>query len=624
MSDGHRADPMLASQADNSRTAQDILAYKIAEQCSALTSETDQKKKIREVVKDALIQFGQDEESVKNITAQFNPEMSVQEYRSTYINSHLIQATALIDSNVFHSFKTESLLPINRNKKTHTMQMTAQYFTLVLRKYMAMFDDTVRERYLQNVRIFSERIGRALAIPFEQTLYKTLGHDGCRTLRSIQKTCNFLASEILESEKTPKRMSLEEYSRRPVYKSFRVTSKNLGKMTKVLESSKETIDLVKNPDQFDLFFNCFKCISAVPDFKPSGSEANPIRPDSPTTELDLRPPLRFVDQTKAAFNVYKALPLQSRREAEEHLGSVHSVVDPKRLAGSSLTCEGHTTLIFCDLCTASSAKIVFSATCCLVHRIDHCRLLHSKDKIHFALLKSFKREFTEDTALLRLAETHLESQCVFCWCLLESKQERDRHHITCIIRFSLLCMWYGEPMRTTRAFRSAHSEQAIKDSEMAHAVRAVKKILDSISDTNESRSEQPIITTAKSEVMGFCSSIILNSTKDDFLHEENCSSSSTTTNSDDDSQDERKSGKRKAKRKLRRKKKKAEARAREERERESQRKKETKNEKKRKKEEKKTKKDRHTDKSSDESSDKSTDKSKSDDDSFLRSFSSFL
>ena len=76
MSDGHRADPMLASQADNSRTAQDILAYKIAEQCSALTSETDQKKKIREVVKDALIQFGQDEESVKNITAQFNPDMS--------------------------------------------------------------------------------------------------------------------------------------------------------------------------------------------------------------------------------------------------------------------------------------------------------------------------------------------------------------------------------------------------------------------------------------------------------------------------------------------------------------------------------------------------------------------
>ena len=160
MSDNTRTDPMVASQADNSKTAADILAFKIAEQCAALSTETDQKRKIQEVVKDALIQFGQDEESVKNIIAQFNPEMSVAEYRSTYINSHLIQAMALIDSTVFHSFKSESLLPLNRNKKFHTMQLSPQFFTLALKKYMAMFDDTGRERYLQNVRIFSERISR--------------------------------------------------------------------------------------------------------------------------------------------------------------------------------------------------------------------------------------------------------------------------------------------------------------------------------------------------------------------------------------------------------------------------------------------------------------------------------
>ena len=70
MSDNTRTDPMVASQADNSKTAADILAFKIAEQCAALSTETDQKRKIQEVVKDALIQFGQDEESVKNIIAK--------------------------------------------------------------------------------------------------------------------------------------------------------------------------------------------------------------------------------------------------------------------------------------------------------------------------------------------------------------------------------------------------------------------------------------------------------------------------------------------------------------------------------------------------------------------------
>ena len=166
------------------------------------------------------------------------------------------------------------------------------------------------------------------------------------------------------------------------------------------------------------------------------------------------------------------------------------------------------------------------------------RIFHADQKIHFNLLRAFKREFTEDTALLRIAEEHLETQCVFCYTLFESKQDRDRHHNTCIIRFSLLCMWYGEPLRTTRAFRSSHSDQSIKDAEMSHAVRAVKKILDSISDTNASTSDQPTIVTGKAHVIGFCSSIILDATKEDFFQESQSSSSTTTDSSDESHSDQ--------------------------------------------------------------------------------------
>ena len=134
------------------------------------------------------------------------------------------------------------------------------------------------------------------------------------------------------------------------------------------------------------------------------------------------------------------------------------------------------------------------------------RLWHSDSKIHFSLLRHFRREFSEDTGLLRLAEQHLESQCCLCYVLLENKQERDRHHEICIIRFSLLSYWFGEPMRSTRAFRSTHTDSSVKDAEMAHAIRAVKKILDSISDAD--RQEQPAIISGKSHIMGFCSSII--------------------------------------------------------------------------------------------------------------------
>ena len=367
MSDNIQQDALVASQADNSRTAADILRYKIAEHTGVLT-EPDQKKKVCDVVRSALENFGSDEDTITQILRQFNPSMSVQEYRSTYINSHLIQAAALVDSMVYDSFKSESLLPVNRNKKFHSMEITPHYVVLTLKRCLSMFDDSVRDSFLDNVRIFAEKIDRALMLPFDQSLYKSMGHDGCSTLRSIQRTCAFLASEILESEKKGKHMSLEEYSRRPVFKSFKVSTKNLGKITKVLESSKETVDLVRNVDNFEIAYNCFKCVSAVPNFKVMGSEENPLRPDSPTGDLELRTPLRFIDKCKASFNVYKALPLFTRREAEEHLTSVHSIVDPKRLAGSSSTCEGHTTLIFCDLCSASSAKIVFSATCCLTHR----------------------------------------------------------------------------------------------------------------------------------------------------------------------------------------------------------------------------------------------------------------
>ena len=129
------------------------------------------------------------------------------------------------------------------------------------------------------------------------------------------------------------------------------------------------------------------------------------------------------------------------------------------------------------------------------------RLWHSDQKIHFSLLRAFRREFHEDTGLLRLAEQHLESQCCLCYCLLENKQERDRHHEICIIRFSLLSYWFGEPMRSTRPFRSAHTDSSVKDAEMAHAIRAVKKILDSISDVTTQ--EQPAIISGKSHVMGF-------------------------------------------------------------------------------------------------------------------------
>ena len=370
MSDAIQPDSLVASQADNSKTATDIIAHKIAETCSVLT-EPNQKRKVVDVVRAALVNFGLEEEQIEQILQQFNPNMTVQQYRSTYINSHLIQAISLVDAMIFEGFKNEAYLPINRNKKFHTMELTPHLVVLMIKKYCAMLDDSVRDRYLDNVRIFHEKIGRHLMLPFEPELYKSLGHDGCRTLRAIQKTCSFLAAEVLEAEKKPKHMPLEEYSKRPVFKSFKVSNKNLAKVVKVLESSKETVDLVKNSESFEINFNCFKCISAIPNFKPMGSQDNPIRPDSPTSDLQLRPPLRFIDATKAAFNVYKALPLSSRREAEEHLTAVHSVTDPRRLAGASSTCGGHPSLLFCDLCASTSSKIVFAATCCLTHRLMH-------------------------------------------------------------------------------------------------------------------------------------------------------------------------------------------------------------------------------------------------------------
>ena len=367
MSNAIQRDSLVASQSDNSKTAADLLTYKIAEVCNIL-DEPDQKKKVIEVVRSALENFGQDEDSINNILKQFSPNMSIAEYRSTFVNSHLIQASGLVDALVFESFRNDALLPINRNKKFHCMDISPRYIVLILKKCLSMYDDTVRVRYMDNVRIFAEKVDRALVLPFDQNLFKTIGHDGLRTIRSIQRTCSFLASEILESEKKQKLMALEDYSRRPVFKSFKISTKNLTKVSKTLESSTEAVDLVKNSESFDLTFNCFKCISAIPNHKAAGSEHNPIRPDSPTGDLDLRPPLRFIDTTKSAFNVYKGLPITSRREAEEHLASVHSVINPRRLAGTPSTCGGHTCLIFCDLCTASCAKIVFSATCCLTHR----------------------------------------------------------------------------------------------------------------------------------------------------------------------------------------------------------------------------------------------------------------
>ena len=110
-------------------------------------------------------------------------------------------------------------------------------------------------------------------------------------------------------------------------------------------------------------------------------------------------------------------------------------------------------------------------------------------------------------------------------------------------------------MRSTRPFRSAQTDSSVKDAEMAHAIRAVKKILDSISDVTTQ--EQPAIISGKSHVMGFCSNIILDATKEDFMQESQSSSSSSSTNdsSSDESHDGRKSSKRRKIREKRRRKK---------------------------------------------------------------------
>ena len=404
--------PYVSHFHQNAQTSSEIIEEEFVK--SFDIPQHDNNKNLIEVLTNCLRQAKYDENKITQTLKSFDPRLTVESYLRSNQNVSVVRAQGLPNTKCLRALLDEINDPSNKQRRRVEVEITPQHILANITQIDVLQTDVVRNNFIKNVEAFKAKAANPKGLN-GKALHKA-GVLGMQTLTTIQLNCLFIAQSFLVSTKNPNTLSLSEYSARKSFQKHTFNTKDLNRVFKTAQTSKDPLDLISNDQDLPYNFSCFKC--------PSSSAKNSNANDRKTAEEEGHANegggLKFVDTIKANFNVFKALPISSWEDYRQHVEHVHQISHP------SLTKKlgGHTELFLCTICDPSTIEFAFA--CCTDHMFDHNNLLHRDELFHLRVLGALKEAFVSNTAIIKIIEKYLMSVCVFCHAFFENKQQVNR------------------------------------------------------------------------------------------------------------------------------------------------------------------------------------------------------
>ena len=476
----------VQNEADNIRSANDILNYQCAKSAGILVSENDRLNLVQCLQK-SLENDGLEKEFIDAILSGFDTSLTCEEYVSVFVNLHLLKSCGFSHDRMFFACLNDLRNSGDRDK---SIQLTARYYVAILKSNDNFNTDSVRESFIKNTKKYANRAPQYK--PDEQ-LVQEIGSTGLATLNTIRQNALFNVKSFLASEKKTGKTytSLEVYAARDSFPTIKFTSKQLEKLAKAISiANKEPISLAKSFNGFPVSFNCFLCSSSNPNPSPPVGQtpSSPRPPGSGSQQAlhdeleigegasssdrpDFQPPITFVDRVIAKFNVLRLEPKNSRAAVDSHYTSIHTCLTQSQVNDLN----GHSYIFFCSDCLHNN--FCEAIICCPTHYESHNKILHSKTLTHYRVLTKLREIFKDDSCMQQVVDKYLLTICNFCKLLFPDKESRDTHtEKICVPRHITHSIYYGEPLTSTPTFKTHSTLEAEKQERVTHLVSCLKNI----------------------------------------------------------------------------------------------------------------------------------------------------
>ena len=370
MSDPNTKNPYTSTQADNCRTASEILEYQFMRHLGI--ENVDQKQNLLTALTKILQEEGYPQDKIDATLTTFNQDVTIAEFTSDYNNSHVLKSMAFPNSKAFRAAIKD--LKQNRPRKYYEIELSPQYLLSLLKSNDSLARDKVRNNFFANLKLFVERVEALIKKPPSRPNPPSDSEQACKLLVAIQKNSlinakNALAAKAKEQEKI---LTLKDYSARDQFGAIKYVPKALEKVAKTIQNRGEgqrgPIDLIENDLKIPCQLNCFKCSSSgvattttEASTHPSSSSSTSSSPSPPPyvdDALTSPKPLSFVDKAYERANVWRIYPLQTPYDVEQHELNFHTLHDPNKLTAANR----HSKTFFCRFCTKN--MIQWSLICC--------------------------------------------------------------------------------------------------------------------------------------------------------------------------------------------------------------------------------------------------------------------
>lgn len=362
---------LVSSAEDNSRSSAEIIRHQFILSCGV--DKSAQSDNLLSVLKKTLAEAGYNEDKIQETLSEFTDKnLTVGGYFKMWEHEPLAKAMGFPCIQAFRAFQRENLSVERKSKQRLELKISTRHLLANLKNCDNFSNDTPRETFFNTLKCYVKKIEKKETT--NSNIIKIAGEEGLETLGVIQQNCLFLARACLASEDHPQTLSLRAYDRQETSAKMYFLHKNITKASKIMNSSNTPINLMKNSEDLPISYNCFLCPSS----------AGSVIENDETDEPDKTNRPKIIDKTRAQFNAFRLLPLQTSDDVRAHMQKFHSVAGAVALARS----EPHSKLYVCNECPPENRE--HSLTCCPLHMEDHLRLVHYDTKIHFRLLRSFR------------------------------------------------------------------------------------------------------------------------------------------------------------------------------------------------------------------------------------------
>ena len=359
-----------SSEADNTRSAAEIIQYEFCRRQNVFAKENE-KKKICESLSSSLTEDGLGPDQISEILHSFDSAATGEDFRRAYVNCHVYKALGFPNSRAFYVAMADMK---KRGEKRVVIEITARFLLTLLKHNDGLTNDTPRDNFVKNVHRYSTRAGN---FDYGKKFLSRIGLKGVATLSTIRDNSIINCKSFIQSEVDEKLnyTSLELYAQREQCPKLEYTSRQMEKVSKmVTQNDSKTISFNRSTHDIPLKMNCYLCPSSrvlMNDENLSGVDDNDDNSSygpGGSERIDVgKFPITLRDRVMGAFNVQGLAFYGSKSAADEHFRLAHCALTPSQLAGLN----GHHNIIWCPLCDEDDVEI--ACVCCTSHLSDHHR-----------------------------------------------------------------------------------------------------------------------------------------------------------------------------------------------------------------------------------------------------------